>query len=72
MERIQVDSHVCSGLPFEEEMISQAEEVLGAIPGWYWENREAIQKNRIEQDEWADKIAVEIDEIMRRLNTVRQ
>ena len=72
MERFQEYLRVGYRPSSEAETIAQAEEVLGALPGWYQENRQALEKNKLEHHEWADKIGAEVRALMERLNGIRQ
>lgn len=56
----------------EEETVALAEKVLGIIPEWYRENKETIEKNRVEQNEWDGKITQEISLLLERLGSIRQ
>lgn len=56
----------------EREILAVAEEVLGAVPEWFWEHKDVIQKNREEQKEWTDQITSEINEFLQRFEQLRQ
>ena len=56
----------------EHEVISAAEEVLGIIPNWYWKHKEVIEKNRLEQEQWTSQVVGEINELLQKLEHLRQ
>lgn len=56
----------------EENMINLAEEVLGAIPDWYWKNKKVIEKNRADLNEWTRKTNATIKEMLDRLDCTLQ
>ncbi len=72
MENFRKDLQVALGTYSEEEVISRAREVLGDIPGWYWEHKEVIKKNRIAQSACTGRIVREINEMLQKLERMEE
>ena len=55
----------------EQETITRAEEVLGGIPAWYWENKERIENNRKENEEMTQHFLLQLKRIMAMCRGIR-
>lgn len=63
METIRTDAGKVTPQLTEHEMIALAETVLGSIPEWYLENKEAIENNRIEMASMAAELSSLLEEV---------
>lgn len=72
MENLNAQPQLGYNQTSEEEIIAMAEEILGTIPAWYLENKEFIEKKRIEQNEFNDTISAQISELLAAFDDIQQ
>lgn len=51
----------------EKETMDKAQEVFGAIPHWFWENKEKIENYRIEFLEETGEIMADIGDNLKKM-----